>query len=161
MSKHRIKCLGMLRRRAPAVAAFISPSAIRSADYHRDGNFASHHVVHFGCLVNDLVVTNPNEIDEHDLNHRTQPGHRCSNRSSNKSHLRYRSVDHTLRTKFLDQTARCSQRATPGIGQTEVFPAGCSGDVFPNHNNRWVAPHLETKSLVNSLTKIELAGAVI
>ena len=50
--------------------------APRRANDHRHTDLAAEHVANLGGVVHDHVLRDENEVDRHDLDHRTQPEHR-------------------------------------------------------------------------------------
>ena len=56
------------------------PCSAHGADHHRRACPVAEHVAEPCCLVVDLVQADADEIDEHQLGHRMEPGQRRSRR---------------------------------------------------------------------------------
>ena len=91
--ENRVHRLGVLCTCATAVARRTRPCAVRRPQHHEHIDLAAHHVVHLGRLVDDLVVADPDEVDEREIDDRTQSGHRGADGRADKAHLGDRGVD--------------------------------------------------------------------
>src|SRR5215831_3525382 len=109
----------MLRARSATIGPVIAAArAVGRADHQRQVYLTTHHVMHFGSLIHDLVVTAADEVHEHDFDNRTQAGHCCANARAKKTHLGDRSIENAFGPKLGNQAARCAKWPSPGVNKT-------------------------------------------
>src|SRR5688572_16736709 len=97
-----------------------------------DGNLElpARHIKHLGSRVDYLVGGKNREIESHELNDRTEPGHCSANAQAGKSEFRYGGIDDSFITK---------------LGQKAFRNLVCSligGDFLAHQENVFVAQHL-------------------
>ncbi len=71
---------------------------------------AARHVVSFGRLVHHLIHGQGQEIAKHDIDNRTQPGHRRADTDSREACFGDGCVEDSLRSEFFDQTRENFER---------------------------------------------------
>jgi len=89
----------MLRRQADAGAA-------GSTDDHGHAHGTAEHITDFGSVVDDLVHSDQDEVDRHDLHDRAQTAHRRANAGADETLFRNRGGAHAPGSEFLEQPLR-------------------------------------------------------
>src|SRR5208283_5052221 len=97
MHEPGFKTLGVLRRRP-------DPGSAGGPQHHGYLGLSAEHVLHLGCLVEKLIHRHTDKVYKHQLDHRSQPAGRGSNRGSYYCALRNGRVAHSLRTELIEQS---------------------------------------------------------
>ena len=115
--------LGVLR-------AETQPAAVRRLDHQRERDLPVGHIPRLGDLVGDQIPAHAEEIREHDLGDRAQPGHRRAHRGADDRLLRDRRVPHAIGAEAFRQPDR------------RLEDAARRGDVFAEQHDGRIAFHL-------------------
>ena len=76
---------------------------------------AAEHVAELGALVEDLVHAAAEEVDEHQLGDRSQPGRGRADRRADETRLGDRGVEDPVAAELLDETLGDAHRPAPGV----------------------------------------------
>src|SRR3546814_1843666 len=79
-------------------------TAVADADHERAIDLPVGHITALVKFVRDIIIADGDEIREHDLCYRLEPGHRRTHRRPQDRLFRDRRVTHTQRTELLQQT---------------------------------------------------------
>ena len=118
-----VQRLRMLRGRA-------ARGAQRGSHHQRRFPLAARHVMNLGGLVHHLVHGEPDEIAEHDVDHRTHAGHRGAHGNAGEAGFRNRRVEHALGAELFHQAGEHFERMAR------------FGDVFAQNEDARIAAHL-------------------
>ena len=102
----RLQRLAVLRGRAPGRAE-------RRPQRQRHLQLPAGHVVRLRRLVRELVHDERQEVAEHDVDDRAQPGHRGTDAEAGDAGLGDRRVEHALRAELLDEAREHLERMCP------------------------------------------------
>jgi hypothetical protein len=105
--EHRLEALRVLRAGAPARPCLCT-------EHDRTAQCPRGHVRQLGCLVEDGVQADADEVHEHDFDDRAQSGHGRPDRRADVTHLADRRVQDTLRPEALVQALRHGEDAAAG-----------------------------------------------
>ncbi len=128
-----VGALRVLRRGAAA-------GADHRADDERGLGFAAEHVAELGGLVVNLVEADAEEIREHQLGDRAQPGDRGAGGSAHDRRLGDRRVDDPGLAEFTKEPLGHAEDSAIGIG-----------DILADHDDARVAAHFLSQRLVERL----------
>ncbi len=137
VARPRVQRLRVLRRR-PARGAH------RRANDERHLPRAARHVMDLCGLVDDLIHDERQEIAEHDVDDRTQTGHRRADAEAREARLGDRGVDDALRSELLDQPLHDLERGAR------------FGDIFAKQDDPRVAAHFLRKRLADRVAEADL-----
>ena len=84
----------------------------------------------FGGLVHHLIHGEPDEIAEHDVDHRAHAGHRGAYGDTSEARFRDRRVEHALGAEFVHQSGQDLERMAR------------FGDIFAENEDARIAAHL-------------------
>src|SRR5579859_6350171 len=108
-----------------------------SSDDYR--NWHADTPVHLRCHINDLVKATGDEVNKLHLSDRTHTHQGGTDGRTNNCRFRHRSIDHTLRAKFLQQA--CTYTESPPI----------SPHVLTQEKNGFISTHLFANGLADGL----------
>jgi len=100
---------------------------------------AACHVVHLGCLVENLVSADHVEVHVHQFDDRAQAGHRCADGHSYEALLADRRIDDAAFAELFHHVARHAEEAA------------IVADIFPDQEDAFIAAHLIAHGLVDCL----------
>src|SRR5260370_707882 len=72
------------------------PTTTRCTNHHRDRGLTTKHVIDLRSVVQDFINCQGNEVKSHDLDHRTQAKHSCTDRHTHKTILGNGSIHQML-----------------------------------------------------------------
>src|SRR5215218_2311015 len=98
----------------------VDAGADHGPNHHRALRLPAKHVAQFGALVEDLVHAAAEEVDEHQLGDRSQPGRRRADRRADETRFGDWGVEHAPSTELLHEPLRYAHHAAPGVFVDEV-----------------------------------------
>ncbi len=140
MGEERIERLAVLGRSPQA-------RAVHRPDDQRGFRLAAEHVAELSRLVVDRVETDPEEVDEHQLDDGAHAGDCGAGRRTEETAFRDRRVQNPRRSELGMKPLGHAQRAAPGIVLAGC--AGAAGHILAHHDDRGVAAHLDRHRLVD------------
>ena len=141
--QQRIDGLRMLR-------SHVHARTHRGADHHRAGALAAEHVAELRDLVVELVHAHADEVGEHDLGHRPQPGQRRPRRRADDGRLTDGRIDDASGAKARQQALGDTEDSARRLALTRGSP-GAARDILTEHNDPRITGHLLVKSLVDGI----------
>jgi len=118
-------------------------TAANRADDHGQGHLPIEHVMHFCCLIDNMIHCREGKVDCHQFGNRAQSPHRCANGSPNNCRFCNGGVPYPFRSKVIVKSLGhgiCSAPNPHFLSQDEDlgiafhFLPQCLGDGFPHGN---------------------------
>src|SRR5262249_26999464 len=110
-----------------------------------------------GGLVEQHVEARADEIHEHQLDNRAQPGRRGADGHPHEAHLADRRVDDAFGAEAADETARGAQDPAPGVLDSLVLAAAAARHVLAHDDDGRVLLHGLPHGFVERLDEGERA----
>jgi len=133
------------------------PRSGRGAHGERHARLAAEHVAELRRLVQQRVEANADEVDEHELGHRTQPGERGPDRRAHEAHLADRRVAHALGPEALQESTGRAHDPAPRLLDALLLPPAAPGHVLAEDDHVGVRLHREVERLVDGEEHGDLA----
>ena len=122
------------------------------AHHHRHLRHAARHVGHLGCVVDELIHRQEQEVGVLHVGDGAQAGQCRADRDARQPQLGDRGVEDPLVAEFIRQAQGHSERPAEAAGDA---------DVLADAEDEWVAPHFFTDALADRLSDAHLGHGVV